>query len=142
MNRQQTPDQHPECEIRLFPFRKGTLFLFLFFWVGASCQNYSFQLFNEDNGLRHSYIYCLSQSQQGYLYISAGDGFYRFDGRSFLDLSDKRTSANLVTFHLIDSRNRIWIGQNQNGISYYDGKQFLPVEIPSLESVKVTGLVE
>ncbi len=82
-------------------------------------QVFDFNVYTEDNGLSQNYIYSISQSEDGYLYMATGNGFSSFEGKKFKTYSIKDSLAeNFVNHHFIDSRKTVWLGHYQNGISY------------------------
>lgn len=100
--------------------RSKLILLFLFFLFKTSiAQVFNFNLYTEDNGLPQNYIYSISQSADGYLYLATGNGFSSFEGNKFKSYTVKDSLCeNFVNVHFIDSRNTIWLGHYQNGISY------------------------
>lgn len=91
----------------------------LIFRTGLA-QVYDFNVYTEDNGLAQNYIYSISQSSDGFLYLSTGSGFVTFEGNKFKTYSIKDSMAeNFVNIHFIDSRGIVWLGHYQNGISYF-----------------------
>ncbi|HWY38374.1 MAG TPA: two-component regulator propeller domain-containing protein, partial [Bacteroidia bacterium] len=99
---------------------RSLFFFYLFITAGSSfAQTYNFKLYTEDDGLPQSYIYCISQSDKGFLYLSTGDGFSVFGGNKFHTSTTKDSLAeNFINTHYTDSRGITWIGHFQNGVSY------------------------
>jgi len=120
------------------------LFLFLFFTAGISfSQTYNFKPYTEDDGLPQSYIYCISQSDKGFLYLSTGDGFSIFDGNKFRTSTTKDSLAeNFINTHFTDSRGIIWIGHFQNGVSYKQGRNFYKLKGSDSLETKVNSFAE
>lgn len=82
-------------------------------------QVYDFNIYTEDNGLAQNYIYSISQSSDGFLYLSTGNGFVAYEGNKFKTYTTNDSlSENFVNTHYIDSRKTIWLGHYQSGISY------------------------
>ena len=83
---------------------------------------YTSALYDASNGLITSdanYVLCASN---GYVWIGGYAGIIRYDGSAFtlLDTSDGLTSGRGL---YEDSRNRIWVGTNDNGVVVIDGDQ-------------------
>lgn len=94
------------------------LLLIFHFKTGIS-QVYHFNQYTEDNGLAQNYIYSISQSQDGYLYLSTGNGFVSYEGNKFKSYTiNDSLGENFVNTHFIDSKKTVWLGHYQNGISY------------------------
>ncbi|MES2681644.1 MAG: two-component regulator propeller domain-containing protein [Bacteroidota bacterium] len=117
-------------------------FIFLCFCSKAWAQTYNFRTYSEDQGLPHSYIYCISQDTGGYLYLSTGEGLSIFDGNKFTTFSTREVSGNFVTTHFMDSRKTFWIGYRQNGVSYLKNEKFNEVRNRNISEVKVTQFAE
>lgn len=119
------------------------------FWLVGFCvfprllsQTYNFRTYSEDQGLPHSYIYCISQSDEGYLYLSTGEGLSIFDGNKFTTFTSKEVAGNFVSTHYIDKRKVIWLGHLQNGISYLKNSKFNEVKNAAIADAKVTQFAE
>ncbi|CAN5495495.1 hypothetical protein BH10BAC1_BH10BAC1_09420 [soil metagenome] len=118
-----------------------TLFLFLF-KISIS-QIYDFKLYTEDNGLAQNYIYSISQSSEGFLYLSTGDGFVSFGGNKFKTFTTKDgLNENFVNNHFIDSKKTIWLGHYQSGISYLKGTTFKNVKNSENLGSKIISFAE
>ena len=81
---------------------------------------YTAMLYDASNGLPTSdanYVMC---SSDGFIWIGGYSGIIRYDGKVFtrLDTSDGLTSGRAI---FEDSRNRIWVGTNDNGIVLLEG---------------------
>ncbi|MCR5238179.1 MAG: response regulator [Lachnospiraceae bacterium] len=80
------------------------------------------KLYDATNGLPSSdanYILC---SSDGYLWIGGYSGIIRYDGNTFrrLDTADGLTNGRGL---FEDSKGRIWVGTNDNGVVILDGSQ-------------------
>jgi ligand-binding sensor domain-containing protein/serine phosphatase RsbU (regulator of sigma subunit) len=124
--------------------QKITLIIYLLFFrvLFLEAQSYSFRNYTIEDGLGQSYIYSISQNSKGYLYLTTGEGIYHYDGRTFTGITDKHESENFTTAHYIDSRDIVWIGHNQKGISYLKGNKFTRLTNPRLSAAKVTQIIE
>ena len=78
------------------------------------------ELYNIENGLPTSEANFVMCSSGGYIWIGGYSGIIRYDGTSFerLDSSDGLTSGRGL---FEDSRGRIWVGTNDNGVVVLDG---------------------
>ncbi len=81
---------------------------------------YSAVVYDASSGLPTSDAMYLSESKDGYIWIGGYSGVIRYDGTSFerLDTSDGLTSARGF---FEDSRNRIWVATNDNGVVVLEG---------------------
>jgi ligand-binding sensor domain-containing protein/serine phosphatase RsbU (regulator of sigma subunit) len=123
---------------------KNSLFLFFILLAfGLQSQTYNFKNYTDEDGLPQSYVYCVSQSNKGFLYLSTGDGFCKFDGNNFKTFSTKDNLAeNFINTHFTDSRNITWIGHFQNGVSYLTGNTFYKVKNSEKLETKVNAFAE
>ncbi|MCE3228651.1 MAG: hypothetical protein K0S32_3202 [Bacteroidetes bacterium] len=105
-------------------------------------QTYNFRNYSEENGLNDEYIYCISQSSNGFLHLSTGEGLCIFDGTNFKTYKNKIISGNFVTTHYIDSKGTVWLGHNQNGVSCFKEGKFFHLKSDQLKDHKVTHITE
>ena len=63
------------------------------------------------------------QDRKGNIWIAAFDGIFRYDGKSFTNITSKVSSARFFSV-LEDRRGNLWFGSVGSGIYYYDGKSF------------------
>jgi ligand-binding sensor domain-containing protein/serine phosphatase RsbU (regulator of sigma subunit) len=108
----------------------------------AKAQTYGFKQYSEENGLKQSYIYCISQSPKGYLVLSNGEALNLFDGSKFTELSDSLMAQDIITTHFIDSRNIIWLGHQQNGLSYVKNGKYIKYNNETISNVRVSQIKE
>ncbi|MGZ3920316.1 MAG: two-component regulator propeller domain-containing protein, partial [Bacteroidia bacterium] len=104
-------------------------------------QTYNFRHYSEDEGLHQTYIYCISQSNKGLLNLSTGEGFCTFDGNKFHNYNDKRLTENFVTTHYVDSRNIVWLGHSQQGLSYILNGKINPLNDKQIADYKVSQII-
>ncbi len=118
------------------------LFIFCLCGIGAISQTYHFRMYAEEQGLPQSYIYSISQSGDGHLYLSTGEGLSLFDGNKFTNFTQRQVAGNIITGHFIDSRGNCWAGHLQNGASYLKNGTFNALKNEEIEKAKVTGFAE
>ena len=77
------------------------LFIVVFFFLSKTFfgQVYDFNLYTEDNGLAQNYIYSISQSTDGFIYLSTGNGFVVYEGNKFktYTTNDNHTTVSFDT---------------------------------------------
>ena len=76
---------------------------------------YVAQLYDASNGLPTSDANCIFSAADGYIYIGSYSGIVRYDGNTFerLDSSTGMSNGKCI---FEDSRTRLWIGTNDNGV--------------------------
>lgn len=63
------------------------------------------------------------QDRKGNIWIAAFDGVFRYDGKSFINMTSEVTSARFFSV-LEDRKGNLWFGSIGSGVYYYDGKSF------------------
>ncbi len=81
---------------------------------------YAAKLYNADNGLPTSDANALYSSSDGFIWIGGYSGLIRYDGTNF-ERQDSSGGITNVNTLFEDSRNRLWVGTNDNGIVYMQG---------------------
>lgn len=83
---------------------------------------YATQVYDATNGLPTSDANCVLGASDGYIWIGSYSGIIRYDGSVFekITTSDGLTSARGM---FEDSRGRIWVGTNDNGVVVLDGEK-------------------
>ncbi|WP_051538040.1 ATP-binding protein [Butyrivibrio proteoclasticus] len=82
---------------------------------------YSAEVYDASNGLPTSDAMFLIGSNKGHVWIGGYSGVIRYDGSAFdrLSTEDGLTSARAL---FEDSKGRIWVGTNDNGVVVIDGE--------------------
>ncbi|MBS1519561.1 MAG: histidine kinase [Bacteroidetes bacterium] len=63
------------------------------------------------------------QDRKGNIWIASWDGVFKYDGKSFTNITSKVTSARF--FSVLEDRNgNLWFGSIGSGVYLYDGKSF------------------
>ena len=63
------------------------------------------------------------QDRKGNIWIAAFDGVFRYDGKSFTNITSEVSSARFFSV-LEDRKGNLWFGSIGSGVYYYDGKSF------------------
>ena len=63
------------------------------------------------------------QDRKGNIWIAAYDGVFRYDGKSFSNITSKVSSARFFSV-LEDKKGNLWFGSIGSGVYKYDGKTF------------------
>src|ERR1700743_163313 len=63
------------------------------------------------------------QDRKGNIWIASWDGIFRYDGKSFTNITNKVSSARFFSV-LEDRKGNFWFGSIGSGVYYYDGESF------------------
>jgi len=63
------------------------------------------------------------QDRKGNIWIAAFDGIFRYDGKSFTNITSRVSSSHFFSV-LEDSKGNFWFGSIGSGVYYYDGGAF------------------
>ncbi len=79
-------------------------------------EGFSAVLYDNSNGLPTSEANAITETKDGFIWIGSYAGLIRYDGNTFerLDSTDGLTSVKCL---YADSRDRLWIGTNDNGVA-------------------------
>ena len=109
--------------------------------VGNS-DNYSAVLYDNSNGLPTAEANDIVQTREGFIWIGSYSGLVRYDGRTF-ERMDSTTGITSVVCLLVDSRDRLWIGTNDNGLAVLErGELTMWKESDGLGSSRICCLEE
>lgn len=84
--------------------------------LAGRSENYSAVLYNSTNGLPTSEANAIAETSDGFIWIGSYAGLIRYDGKTFEHI-DSTTGVGSVTSLYVDSKDRLWIGTNDNGIA-------------------------
>lgn len=65
----------------------------------------------------------IKQDRKGNIWIAAFDGIFRYDGKSFTNITSKVSSARFFSV-LEDKKGNFWFASIGSGVYYYDGVSF------------------
>jgi ligand-binding sensor domain-containing protein len=70
-----------------------------------------------------SVVRTIKQDRKGNIWMTSWEGIFRYDGKSFTNITSKVSSARF--FSLLEDRNgNFWFGTIGSGVFYYDGHTF------------------
>ncbi|MBQ7583210.1 MAG: histidine kinase, partial [Lachnospiraceae bacterium] len=79
-------------------------------------ENYSAVLYDNTNGLPTSEANAIVQTPDGFIWIGSYGGLIRYDGNTFVRM-DSTSGITSIKCLYVDSRDRLWIGTNDNGVA-------------------------
>ncbi len=68
-------------------------------------------------------IRTIKQDRNGNIWITSWEGVFRYDGKSFTNVTTKVSSARFFSL-LEDRKGNFWFGSIGSGVYYYDGRSF------------------
>jgi len=105
-------------------------------------EGYTSFLYNNSNGLPTSEANAIAETEEGFIWIGSYSGLIRYDGNTF-ERMDSTTGIASITALYVDSKNRLWIGTNDNGTAVLDkGEYKYFKDINSSQSLSVRSIVE
>ncbi len=105
-------------------------------------QEYSYTHYDTRNGLPGSTVYCIAQSQDGFIWLGTEAGLCRFDGVNFktYTIADGLPANDILNVR-IDSRGRIWLISFKAAICYYEnGKVHNQQNDPTLKKIELQDI--
>lgn len=123
--------------------------LFLGVGLAAIGQNVkTFESISIAQGLSQGMVYDILQDKEGFIWVATKDGLNRYDGYTFKiftnDPANNRSlSSNNINKLFEDSRGRIWVGTENDGLNIYDKKssEFLRIRHNTTKENSLSGNV-
>jgi len=119
--------------------KKKHFFLLLILHISTClyAQELLFKSLTVDDGLSQHDVSCILQDSYGFIWIGTYDGLNRYDGFKVLNFShetgnSESLSSNRILSLFEDSKKRLWIGTDGNGLNYYSliTEKFVRVDTP------------
>ncbi len=89
-----------------------------------------------------SIVRTIIQDRKGNIWMASWEGIFRYDGKSFTNITDTVSSARFFSV-LEDKKGNFWFGTIGEGVYYYDGKSFKNFTIhEGLLNNEVTSICE
>jgi len=113
-------------QMRKSSFRVKMLCYILLVWWGTPAMGqFKYEWLTTSNGLSQGYIYDILQDRDGFMWFSTKAGLNRFDGYTFKVFTHEAYNTNTISSNVInelfeDSKGRLWIGTEDNGLNVYD----------------------
>jgi hypothetical protein len=107
-----------------------------------SGQTYSFRNYGAESNIPDRVIYSLNQSDDGFLWVGAGAGLYRFDGFDFYNVQyPDSVSERHPTASLKDRNGRLWFGFDDGTVFYTLGHKLFTVPLPD-STATISNILE
>ena len=103
---------------------------------------YAAVLYTNTNGLPTSESNTIAETKEGFLWIGSYSGLIRYDGNTFERIDSTTGVASVVSLY-VDSRERLWIGTNDNGVFYMEKGEIHSFDnVEGLKSASIRSFVE
>ena len=86
-------------------------------------EGYSCVLYDNSNGLPTSEANDIAETSDGFIWIGSYSGLIRYDGNTF-ERIDSTTGIASVVCLFVDSKDRLWVGTNDNGLAVMENGEF------------------
>ncbi|HEY5471223.1 MAG TPA: two-component regulator propeller domain-containing protein [Bacteroidales bacterium] len=124
--------------LKIFYSAIGCLFLFAAILNG---QTYSFKNYGAESNIPDGFVYTLSQSEDGFLWVGTASGISRFDGFSFFKVQYPDSITNRYPTAVIkDKTGTLWFGCSDGSVFYVRENNLIPVPISNIKSI--SALIE
>ena len=99
-------------------------------------------LYDNSSGLPTSEANAIAQTSDGFIWIGSYSGLIRYDGVEFERFDSSTGIASVVSLY-VDSKDRLWIGTNDNGVAVYENGEFTVYgQVEGLNSYSIRAMVE
>ena len=98
-----------------------------FFLVLTTRAQYRFDLWTTDDGLPQNSVYSITQTPDGYIWLTTLDGLVRFDGVRFTVFNknnQKNLPGNRFVKFFAEADNTLWICMEESGLVRYRNGEF------------------
>jgi len=124
--------------------KRYPLLIFIFLLpISGLTQTFQFTSYRLDEGVFEKFTYTINQDPQGFLWIGTGDGLLRFDGNIFeSEFKGDSFPVSIAHASLLDSRGRLWFGQENGLVLVYRDGAFRLIEPSDNHRSKITAIRE
>lgn len=126
------------AEFSVLRFALSLFFLFVpiqIATIGASAQRFTFQHYEQDEGLKNHDVFKLMQDKTGFLWSATENGLFRYDGVEFhrFGAADGIRESMVIDVYQ-DASGRIWTASNDHLYYFADGHfQALPTTLGGVQ---------
>ena len=105
-------------------------------------EGFSAVLYDNSNGLPTSEANAIAETGDGFLWIGSYAGLIRYDGNTFLRM-DSTGGLTSIKCLYVDSRDRLWIGTNDNGVGVMErGQLRIWGKLDGMRSAHIRAIAE
>lgn len=94
-------------------------------YVVPNSNEFSFDIFSQENGLPNNQIQCIYQDSKGWMWIGTSQGLSRFDGYTFVNFLPNPADSNSLTGNLVrviteDKNGNLLVGTENGGLNVFN----------------------
>ncbi|MCR5848595.1 MAG: HD domain-containing protein [Lachnospiraceae bacterium] len=105
-------------------------------------EGYSAVIYNNSNGLPTSEANAIAETEEGFIWIGSYSGLIKYDGNTFERIDSRNGITSVVSLY-VDSKNRLWIGTNDNGAFVMDkGEVTMFKDSAGTQSLSIRSITE
>jgi ligand-binding sensor domain-containing protein/serine phosphatase RsbU (regulator of sigma subunit) len=102
----------------------------------SSGQTFSFINYGSEKNIPNGFVYTLSQSDDGFLWVGTAGGISRFDGYSFIPVQyPDSVIGRYPTKSIKDKHGNLWFGCSDGTVFYSKDKKLVEVSIANTRSI-------
>jgi ligand-binding sensor domain-containing protein/serine phosphatase RsbU (regulator of sigma subunit) len=114
----------------------NTIGLFFLFPSLSSGQTYSFLNYGIERNLPNGFVYTLSQSNDGFLWVGTATRITRFDGYEFFPVQYPDSASGRIPLKSLKDKNgTLWFGCNDGTVFYVRENNLIPLPISNTKSI-------
>lgn len=114
----------------------STIGFLLIFSFLSSGQSYSYLNYGTERNIPNGFVYTISQSSDGFLWVGTASGLSRFDGYNFFPVQyPDSASGRYPTRCLKDKRGTLWFGFSDGSIMYEKNNKLILVPVSNTRSI-------
>ena len=105
-------------------------------------EGFSAVLYDNSNGLPTSEANAIAETSEGFIWIGSYAGLIRYDGNTFERIGSTGGISSIKCLY-VDSRDRLWMGTNDNGIAVMENGEFrLWGKLDGFKSAHIRAITE
>lgn len=121
--------------------------LFLCIAIKSPAQEKGWQELTISDGLSQGMCHDITQDKRGFIWVGTNDGLNRYDGHNFKvfthdPYNEYSISGNVCTALFIDSKKRLWIGTQTDGLNVYNEltHRFYHIDLHTASKFKLSNV--
>lgn len=101
--------------------------------IQGDSRNYLSVVYDNMSGMPTSEANDILQTEDGYIWIGSYSSLLRYDGRDIVAMTEPKGLTSISCLYT-DSKGRLWVGTNNNGVAVYENNQFTFIDASAYAS--------